>query len=247
MLDEPRRAYLVLHAEPELDCANPTAARAALDAAEFVVVMSPFRHGLDYADLLLPTAPFTETSGTFVSCEGRVQTFRGAVKPLAETRPGWKVLRVLGTLLGLAGFDLESSEEVRRRLFPEAQDVIERLSNATRVGIERPRRATQGIERIADVPIYFADPIVRRAPPLQQTADANAPRVRINPGDLERLGLANGAHIEVTQGRGSAALPALADPSVPSGVVRIAAAHPATARLEGLSGSVTIAAIRVQG
>ncbi|HEV2219211.1 MAG TPA: NADH-quinone oxidoreductase subunit NuoG, partial [Casimicrobiaceae bacterium] len=64
--DEPRRAYIVLHAEPEFDCANPVAARAALQRAEFVVVMSPFRHGMKYADALLPIAPFTETSGTFV-------------------------------------------------------------------------------------------------------------------------------------------------------------------------------------
>ncbi|MEO7500890.1 MAG: NADH-quinone oxidoreductase subunit NuoG, partial [Casimicrobiaceae bacterium] len=113
MLAEPRKAYLLCHVEPELDCANPVAARAALEKAELVVVMSPFRHGTAYADVLLPVAPFTETSGTFVNCEGRAQSFHGVVRPLGETRPLWKVLRVLGTLLGKPGFDFDTSEEVR--------------------------------------------------------------------------------------------------------------------------------------
>ena len=92
---------MLLNAEPELDCCQPAAGRAALTAAEMVVAMSAFKHGIDYADVLLPIAPFTETSGTFVNCEGRAQSFNGTVKPLGETRPAWKVLRVLGNLLGL--------------------------------------------------------------------------------------------------------------------------------------------------
>ena len=98
---------------PNFDCANPVAARAALDEAEFVAVLSPFRHGAEYASVLLPIGPFTETAGTFVSCEGRVQRFNGVVKPLGEARPAWKVLRVLGSLLGLPGFDFATIEDVR--------------------------------------------------------------------------------------------------------------------------------------
>ena len=116
MLADPRKAYIVLGAEPEFDFANPVAARAALENAEFVVVMSPFRHGTPYADVLLPISPFTETAGTFVSCEGRVQPFNGVVKPSAETRPAWKVLRVLGSLLDLPGFEFESIDDVRAQL-----------------------------------------------------------------------------------------------------------------------------------
>src|ERR1700675_1982888 len=85
----------------------------ALRQAEFVVALSPYEHkALDYAHALLPIAPFTETSGTFISTEGRVQSFKGVVQPLAETRPAWKVLRVLGNLLDVAGFDFDSSEAV---------------------------------------------------------------------------------------------------------------------------------------
>src|SRR5215831_16974078 len=90
MIADPRRAYLVLGVEPEFDCANPVATRSALEKAEFVVVMSPFQYGAQYADALLPVAAFTETAGTFVNCEGRVQSFAGTVPPLGETRPGWK-------------------------------------------------------------------------------------------------------------------------------------------------------------
>src|SRR5213076_3086392 len=100
--------------EPELDTADPARARAALAAAEFVIALSPFKHGaVDYADVLLPVAPFTETPGTFINCEGRVQSFHAVVYPRGETRPAWKVLRVLGTLLRLPGFDIDTSETVR--------------------------------------------------------------------------------------------------------------------------------------
>ena len=99
-----KKAYVLLNVEPELDCANPQLARSALDKAEMVVVMSPYRHGMDYADVLLPIAPYSETSGTFVNAEGRAQGFNGTVKPLGDTRPAWKVLRVLGNLLSLDGF-----------------------------------------------------------------------------------------------------------------------------------------------
>ncbi len=118
MLAQPRKAYLVL-GMPSRNSTAPIRrqALAALKAAESVVVLSSFKNraALDYADCLLPIAPFTETSGTFVNTEGRVQSFNAVVKPLGETRPAWKVLRVLGNLLGLAGFEQDSSEAVRER------------------------------------------------------------------------------------------------------------------------------------
>ncbi|MGE8579274.1 MAG: NADH-quinone oxidoreductase subunit NuoG, partial [Burkholderia contaminans] len=110
---QPRKGYVLLNVEPEFDTADPAQALAALNQAEMVVVMSPFKHGLDYADVLLPVAPFTETAGTYVNAEGTVQSFNGVVRPLGDTRPGWKVLRVLGSLLGLPNFEYETAEEVR--------------------------------------------------------------------------------------------------------------------------------------
>ena len=237
---EPRRAYMVVHAEPEFDCANPVAARAALQKAEFVVVLSPFRHGMKYADVLLPVSPFTETSGTFVNCEGRVQGFHGVAAPAGETRPGWKVLRVLGTTLKVPGFDFETSEAVRDAALAQAGDLASRLSNSTRTPVAAPASSAGAFERVADVPIHFADPLVRRAASLQETADARPPKARVNRTLLDALGIAEGAQIKIGQGAGEAVLATQVDPAVPPGVVRIAAAHPSTCGLEGLSGPVTV-------
>jgi NADH-quinone oxidoreductase subunit G len=239
MIADPRKAYLVLGVEPEFDCANPVATRNALEKAEFVVVMSPFHYGAPYADVLLPVAPFTETAGTFVNCEGRVQSFAGSVQPLGETRPAWKVLRVLGTMLGLPGFDFESIADVRAWL-PSETDIAARLSNATQVAVAKPSVVANGLERVADVPILFADPLVRRAPALQLTIDAKPPKARMNALTLAQIGAAEGALVKVTQGRGEAVLATLADATVPAGVVRIAAAHPSTCGLDGLTGPVTV-------
>jgi NADH-quinone oxidoreductase subunit G len=239
MIADPRKAYLVVGVEPEFDCAHPVATRSALEKAEFVVVMSPFQYGAQYADALLPVSPFTETAGTFVNCEGRMQSFAGTVQPLGETRPAWKVLRVLGSMLGLRGFDFETIDDVRAWL-PSEADIAARLSNATQVAIAKPSTATNGLERVADVPIHFADPLARRAPALQQTIDAKPPKARMNALTLAQIGTAEGALVKVTQGRGEAVLATLADTTVPAGVVRIAAAHPSTCGLDGLTGPITV-------
>jgi len=238
--DDPCRAYVVLHAEPELDCAQPVAARAALEKADLVVVMSPFRHGLRYADVLLPIGPFSETSGTFVNCEGRPQSFNGVVPPLAETRPAWKVLRVLGTMLDLPGFELDTSEQVRTQVLPDEATRAARLRNGVDVALTAPAASAAGIERVADIPIHFADPLVRRSDALQRTADARPPRARMHSALFEQLGLADGGQVRIRQGNGEAVLTAEVDASVPAGVVRIAAAHPSTCGLDGLSGPVSV-------
>lgn len=133
---QPRKGYVLLNVEPEFDTADPAQALAALNQAEMVVVMSPFKHGLDYADVLLPVAPFTETAGTYVNAEGTVQSFNGVVRPLGDTRPGWKVLRVLGSLLGLPNFEYETSEEVRLAALGDANlaETVVRVSAATPAG-----------------------------------------------------------------------------------------------------------------
>ncbi len=241
MLADPRKAYLVLHADPELDTTDPSATRAALAAAEFVVALSPFKSGvLEHADVLLPIAPFTETAGTFVSCEGRAQTFSGVVMPLGQARPAWKVLRVLGSLLGLAGFGYDSVEAVRAEL-PRADEIGGWLSNATRTPLQAPAANTgDGLERIADVPIYAADPLVRRAGSLQKTRDALPPRARAHPATLADLGLADGADARVRQGDAHAVLTLVADAGVPEGCVRVAAAHPLTRVLGSMFGPIAL-------
>jgi len=240
MLDDPRKAYILLHAEAEFDFANARAAREALAQADLVIVMSPFRHGASYADVMLPISPFTETAGSFVNCEGRLQDFYGVVKPFADTRPGWKVLRVLGTMLKVPGFNAEAAADVRKAVLAESGDVAAKLGNGTRVPIAAPGSGGAAIERVADVPIYFADPLVRRSPPLQLTADARPPKARMHRSLLDTLGVADGGQVKVKQGGGEAVLTAVVDAAVPPGVVRIAAAHPSTCGLDGLSGPISV-------
>ena len=247
MLAEPRKAYLLLNAEPELDCNNPQAAMQALDAAEFVISLSAYKGAaLDYASVLLPIAPFTETSGSFVNAEGRRQSFNGVVKPLGEARPAWKVLRVLGNLLELPGFDYNSSEQVRDEIGTPDQ-FAGRLDNRLNgVALQAPaasaglQRIAGGLQRVADVPIHFSDAIVRRAGSLQQTRDAATPRAWMNSALLARLGLKEGQAVKVRQGEGEAAVNAALDDRLPRDCVRLAAAHAATSKLGPMSGELSV-------
>jgi NADH-quinone oxidoreductase subunit G len=188
--------------------------------------------------VLLPIAPFSETAGTFVNAEGRVQSFHGVVRPFAETRPAWKVLRVLGNLLGQKGFEHQSSEAVRDEALREL-DEQSRLSNAP-VGAPALGATLRGLERIADVPIYGTDPLVRRSAPLQATRDALPPVVGVPSALWRELGLKAGASVRVTQGQASAVLPATEDATLAATAVRIAAAHPSTASLGAMFGTVGI-------
>jgi NADH-quinone oxidoreductase subunit G len=249
LLSEARKAYLLLNAEPELDSANPQVAQAALAQAEMVVVMSPYKHGLDYADVLLPIAPFTETSGTFVNAAGRAQSFNGTVKPLGEARPAWKVLRVLGNLLELPNFDYETSEAIRTEVLGDianestAEALLARLNNiaADLQPVAASGAAVAGnAERVADVPIYFTDAIVRRAVSLQQTADAAAPLAWLSSALSTQLGVAAGDKVKVSQGQGSAVLTAAIDNKLPAGVVRVAAGHNSTAALGAMFGAIAV-------
>ncbi|HEM7890985.1 MULTISPECIES: NADH-quinone oxidoreductase subunit NuoG [Burkholderia] len=239
---QPRKGYVLLNVEPEFDTADPAQALAALNQAEMVVVMSPFKHGLDYADVLLPVAPFTETAGTYVNAEGTVQSFNGVVRPLGDTRPGWKVLRVLGSLLGLPNFEYETAEEVRLAALGDA-GVAGRLSNQTSVAPVRAAAnvANGGFERLADVPIYHADALVRRAGALHLTAAAKAANAAALPAALfDKLGLKEGDAVRVRQGERAVQLPAVRDANLAETVVRVSAATPAGAALGSLSGELVV-------
>jgi NADH-quinone oxidoreductase subunit G len=226
--------------EAELDCANPQQAVAALQAADLVIAMSAYKHqATEYADVLLPVAPFTETSGTFISTEGRVQSFKGAVKPLGEARPAWKVLRVLGNLLKVEGFDQDTSEAVRDEAL-KGVDVAARLNNAIG-GVEANAvSAAKGLQRVSDVPIYATDAVVRRSAPLQATTDAALPQAWMHSDELKKLGVQSGARVKVSQGQGSVQLLAAADDKLPRGVVRVAAGHAATSALGAMFGTITV-------
>ena len=236
----PLKACLLLNVEPAFDAANPSAALAALQSADMVVALTPFKTAaVECADVLLPIAPFTETSGSFVSAEGRVQSFHGVVKPLGDARPAWKVLRVLGNLLGAKGFDFETSEEVRAEALGDLSTVVARLNNKSPAAAAMGAVA-QGLERIADVPIYSSDALVRRATSLQLTADARPPVASLPAALWSQLGLTDGASVRVSQGAAQAVLPARLDTTLAANAVRVPAGHPATAMLGSMFGTITV-------
>jgi NADH-quinone oxidoreductase subunit G len=247
MIEEPLKAYLLLGVEAELDTYDPVRAVTALREADLVIALSPFEHGaFEYADVILPIGPFTETAGTFINMEGRVQSFAGCVQPLGESRPAWKVLRVLGNLLGLAGFDYDSAEAVKRDALGDG-DLAAKLDNAAALlrlpTIDRPLE--EALQRIGEVPLYSSDPLVRRSPPLQKTRDAQSSIASVSPILYERLGLIAGDFLRVRHERGEVVLPVTVDARLPHGCIRIAAARPETAQLGPMFGLLT--AERVAG
>jgi NADH-quinone oxidoreductase subunit G len=240
MLSQPMKALLLLNTEPVLDAADAAGARQALAGSGLVVALTPFKDvAADVADVMLPTAPFTETAGSFVNAEGRLQVFHGVVKPLGDTRPAWKVLRVLGNLLGLPGFDQESVDEVRAQALGDLTQLATRLDNRSSAAPILDAVVT-GLERVADVPIYASDAIVRRAVPLQLTADAKAPTVGLPSALWLQLGLQTGGRVRVAQGTAAAVLPAHEDSTLAPTAVRVAAGHASTSALGPMFGAVTV-------
>ncbi|HEX7683370.1 MAG TPA: NADH-quinone oxidoreductase subunit NuoG [Trinickia sp.] len=239
--EQPRKGYVLLNLEPEFDTSNAAQALAALAQAETVVVLSPFKTGLEYADVLLPVSPYTETAGSFVNADGTLQAFNGIVRPLGETRPGWKVLRVLGNVLGLPGFEYDSVEEVRAAALPQGVDAS-RLSNRTDVAVVRGAvQANGALERIADVAIYHADALVRRAPSLHLTAASRAANAIGLPAALfDKLGLKEGDTVRVRQGDRSVQAAATRDALLADTAVRVSAGTQLGAALGGLFGELVV-------
>jgi NADH-quinone oxidoreductase subunit G len=241
MFEQPRKAYVLMGVEPEFDYANPQVALAALKQAGLVVYMSAFKHtpALEYADVMLPIAPFTETAGTFINIEGRVQGFNGVVKARGESRPAWKVLRVIGNVLNLDGFDYDSSEAVRDAVIGNGTEFVSGLDNGLNgVQINLASSQPDGLQRIADVPINFADQMARRSASLNQSADSVAPTARVSEQTLIKLGFKAGDSVRIKQGNGEAVLLAKLDNNVPEGCVRVAAAHVSTAALGEMFGPI---------
>jgi NADH-quinone oxidoreductase subunit G len=244
MLQQPRKTYVLMNIDPELDCHNAQLANKALGEAGCVVALTAFKsESLRDADVLLPIAPFTETSGTYTSMEGRVQSFTAVNKPLGECRPGWKVLRVLGNLLDLDGFDYESSEQIKDEIFggEKPSNVIwNRLNNNLRVLLDIVVQEKTGeLQRIGEIPLYQADPLVRRSPSLQRTGTASVGFAAMNSALLSRLDLKPGEMALVTQSGGSATLPVRCDDRLPDNCVRVPLCA-ATASLGDLFGEISV-------
>ncbi|MDM8564261.1 NADH-quinone oxidoreductase subunit NuoG [Candidatus Halobeggiatoa sp. HSG11] len=215
MLSQNLKAYVLLGLEPELD--SCTGSASCLEAADFVVSLTAYKTEAieNYADVILPISLFTETSGTYVNAEGLWQSFGGVVNPTGSTRPAWKVLRVLGNLFDIAEFDYVSSEQVR----DEVQALVGDKKPSNTAGWQVPtcleNMASDGLQRITEMPIYSGDALVRRAEALQDTLDADVAGIHVNPTVAKQF---NGS--EQVQVNG-ASLPLVLDERVPDGCALI--------------------------
>ncbi len=242
MLTDPRKAYVLLGIEPELDCANPAGARDALYSADFVVAFSGFctAEMREYADVLLPIAQFAENEGSYVNAAGMVQSFAAAVRPPGEARPAWRVLRVLGNLFELDGFDYHACADIRaefEHFIPAERPKI--------LGCSRRPNALGGsgkpsVELINDVPAYSLDALVRRAPALQVSADAADSRVFIAVDLAAELEVKSGDQLLVEQNGCKVQLPLQIEPRVAPGCVRLHGGHPIISGLAVSGHAVTL-------
>ena len=179
LLTQSQKAYLLFGGtEPWADALGVDATRA-LGGASFVVAATPYADDTlkSVAHVLLPISTFVETSGTYVNLEGLWQSFTGAAKPLGEARPGWKVLRVLGNLAGVADFEYQSSEEVREELRALCGGIAASSYQGT-----HEAKVSASDARVIDVPMYAVDAVLRRAPSLQRTREGKGAAVAYGGG-----------------------------------------------------------------
>ena len=241
MLEVPRSAYVLLGTEPELDSWDGAQALKSLKAAKHVVAITSYASEAmqQYAHVFLPAAAYGETSGTYVSAEGRWQSFTGVVKPLGEARPAWKVLRVLGNLFEQKGFEQVSSEEVLKEL----QGIVGDAHGDNRYTGTRPVTsavAAKGFFRAAETPMYSVDALVRRATPLQETRDADAAAAHLSPEDAKRLKVVAGDKLSLRRDGARLTLPVKLDESIAAGEVWVPAALVATLNLGPMFSAVEL-------
>jgi NADH-quinone oxidoreductase subunit G len=239
MFEQPLSAYLMLGVEPEYDCWNGAASIKALQQAESVVVLNAYASRVmrDYADVLLPIAPFTEHSGSMVNLLGMRQYYRANVKPKGSSRPAWKVLRVMADHLGVKGCGYADLDQLTAA-FVAAQEQTPVAVTATTPNLAEPRK---GPLRVGDAPIYAVDSITRRSEPLQQREDSLSAAVYLSQDTLDTVGAAD--QLVVTQGEFQATLPVIVDDRVAADCVYIPAGVPGTELLGPLVGPVTLAQV----
>ena len=241
ILDGSIKTFVLLGVEAEYDCDNPQQAQAALSAADNVIAISSYANAKlkEHATILLPASQTVETSGTFVNMEGRLQSFTGVAKLLGDARPTWKILRVLGNMLNVAGFDYMSSEEVRDEV-KAAVEAAGEYSNTTERAEPVATASAEGLQRIGAVQMYSCDAVVRRARALQQAAGESRRVVSMNSADVERLGLDADSSVSVSQGDSSVLMGLQVDDNIPVGSVLIPAGTNKSAELGSAFGSVEI-------
>lgn len=232
------KGYLLLNLEPEFDFANPYNARQSMLAAEFVVAISPFHTEsiAEYADVILPMAPYAETSGTYVNLDGDWQTTQGALEPNGASRPAWKILRVLGNILHCDGFEYTSSKEVLDEI-KLAVDLMHNFKYKPFYPESLPS-VTHDLVRVGEWPLYRCDSIVRQSDALQNCGAADSCCIRLNPKTADKFKLGDMA--TVSQGEIEITLPLKRDERIALDTVWVANAMPETVDLGYAFDAITI-------
>ncbi|HGO8288681.1 TPA: NADH-quinone oxidoreductase subunit NuoG [Neisseria meningitidis] len=241
MANAPKQAVLLLNVEPEIDTVDGAKAVAALKQAKSVMAFTPFvsKTLLDVCDVLLPIAPFTETSGSFINMEGRLQSFHGVVQGFGDSRPLWKVLRVLGNLFDLQGFEYHDTAAILKDAL-DVESLPSKLDNRVSSTQKDFQTASSRLVRVGGVGIYHTDAIVRRSAPLQETSHAVVPAARVNPNTLARLGLQDGQTAVAKQNGASVSVAVKADAGLPENVVHLPL-HTENAALSALMDTIELA------
>jgi len=244
MLSESLKAYVLFNFEPEHDCWNAEQACEVLQSAEHVICFTPYTTETmrAYADVQLAIAPYTETSGTFVNVEGKWQSFQGVVGAHGESRPGWRVLRVLGNLLDLPGCDYMSSEQIREELAAHVIDSAAGKPIAERVAVKLFDKADTGLQRLSGVSIYGVDNITRRAAALQATPDAKDLAIRINSKLAGKMELRDLDRVFVRQANKRVRMELIVDDGIPDQCVWIPGGTENSAQLGSLFGDIELEA-----
>ncbi len=242
MLEQARNLYILHNIEPEFDCADPQMALGAMNNADFVVAMTPFvtTSLQSYADVLLPVAPFSETSGSYINIEGKIQSFAGAGVE-HEARPAWKVLRVLGNYFDIEGFDFNSSTEV----LDEVTEIIGNFDCDNKAQITEAVTLADReniVYRSSEVNMYRSDNLVRRSEPLQNTKDARDDAIRINSQLAEKLGLKKATRVLVTQNGNTAGMMLVIDESVSNDTAWMPSATNVSTKLGPMFGVIQLEA-----
>lgn len=246
MFENPLAAYLLMNVEPEFDFACPPQALAALKKADFVVMFSTFSNLQmeEYADVILPIAPFTENAGTYVNAEGLWQRFEPVGPCLDETRPAWKILRALGSELGLEGFTYTHAHEIHKQLWPLVDPAEAQLKEEKKKEIKLPKQIKKAnsdeLFRMGEWPLYRIDNLVRRAQPLQESMDPTIAAVRINSAVAAHYQFQSGDPVVVIQNQQEIILPCIIDDGIPNGNVYLPAALIETAGFGEIFGKIEL-------
>jgi NADH-quinone oxidoreductase subunit G len=240
MLDQQQAVYMLVNVEPSKDFADPVNAKAKLATAKTVAISSYKTDCLlETANVLLPAATFAETSGSFMNAQGDIQSFSGAIPALGESRPAWKILRVLGNMSGVDGFEYQSSQDVLDELTASFESKPDNTLAADTTG--EATLSSASLERVADLPLYASDSIVRRANALQHTADAWNGAVRINASTAKSYSLSDGDSALLSTGGGeSVELKVVIDERVTDGTAWYPAAVNGSENLSRLFGEITL-------